>query len=99
VVVGEDRGLHLRGGAAGAEVGSSRGDGIAGIVDVHDAVVVAVDPVSAGALGGGVDRGAAPGVPGGSAGAELRGSGGPGEVRAGMHAGRAGAAARSAAVP
>ena len=63
------------------------GDGVAGVVDVDDPVVVAVDAVPAGVLGGGVDRGAAPGVPGQAADAELHRPGRPGRVLAGMHPG------------
>ena len=52
-----------------------------------DPVVVAVDAVPAGVLGGGVDGGAAPGVPGQAADAELHRPGRPGGVLTGMHPG------------
>ena len=57
------------------EVRGGRGDGVAGVVDVGEAVVVAVDAVPAGRARGGVDGRAAPGVPGGAADAELHGPG------------------------
>src|SRR5205823_10274617 len=76
VVVGEQCRLDVTGGAVGFEECGGGGDGVAGVIDVGDPVVVAVDAVSAGPLGCRVDGCAAPGVAG------------PGGVRAGMHSGR-----------
>ena len=88
VVPVEQRGLQVSGGAVGLEEPGGGGDGVAGVVDVGDAVAVAVDPVPAGVLGGGVDGGAAPGVAGRAADAELHRPGRPVGVGAGMHARR-----------
>lgn len=68
----------------------SGGNGVAGVVDVCNAV--AVDPVSAGVLGGGVDGGAAPGVPSCAADAELHRPGRPVGIGAGVHTGQVGLA-------
>ena len=92
VVVGEQCRLDVAGGAVGFEECGGGGDGVAGVVDVGDPVVVAVDAVPAGPLGCRVDGGAAPGVPGQAADAELHRPGRPGGVRAGMHSGRVRAA-------
>src|ERR1019366_6719843 len=85
--IGEQSRPDTGGGAVGFEEGGGGGGGGAGGVDVDDPVVVGVDSVAAGVLGGGVDGCAAPGVPGQAADAELHGPGRPGRVRAGMHAG------------
>ena len=92
VVVGEDRGLHGGGGAVGLEEAGGGGDGVAGVVDIHEAVVVAVDAVPAGVLGGGVNWCAAPGVPGCAADAELHRPGRAEGAGARVHAGRGGLA-------